>query len=38
MTEYLDFAATITDRAQIKPLIEADPGVKAQESKPLWGV
>lgn len=36
MSKYLDFAATITDRAQIKPLIENDPGVQAQEGK-LYG-
>jgi hypothetical protein len=33
MTDYLDFAATITDRVQIKPFIESDAGVRAQESK-----
>jgi hypothetical protein len=33
MTEYLDFALNIIDRAQIKPLIESDPGVQAQEGK-----
>ena len=36
MTKYLDFATTITDRSQIKPLIETDSGVQAQEDK-LYG-
>jgi type I restriction enzyme M protein len=30
---YLDFAPTLTDRGQIKPVIEADPGVRAQEAR-----
>jgi type I restriction enzyme M protein len=30
---YLDFAPTLTGREQIKPIIEADPGVRAQEAR-----
>lgn len=33
MTEYLDFIADLTERSHIKPLIESDPGVIAQEQK-----
>ena len=31
--DYLDFAPTITERSQIKTLLESDPGIKAQEAK-----
>jgi len=33
MAEYLDFSPELTDRAQIKQRIEADPGVVQQEEK-----
>lgn len=31
--DYYDFAPALTDRSQIKGVIESDPGVKAQEAK-----
>ncbi len=31
--KYLDFAPTLTERRQIKAIVEADPGVQAQETR-----
>ncbi len=31
--QYLDFAPTLTSRSQIKPLLEADPGIRAREAE-----
>jgi type I restriction enzyme M protein len=31
--QYLDFAPAITSRSQIKPLLEADPGIRAREAE-----
>ena len=35
MIKYLDFAPTITEKAQIKAFIEADAGLNSQEEKLL---
>lgn len=37
MTDYLDFAPSVTERSQIKAFIESDAGVQATEAK-LYGV